>query len=323
MKRMLVLLTAILLLLSSCSSATLDGTGKELEDVLTNISDADNKYVLMVKGGYRTDDPSVTYEDAFSAFFGTPRWKYFKSEDGQDVVEFTGDCIYRDVSVKARIQFVVDVENGTFQATYLAFNEIPQDALTLAAVISKAFEEVTASGTESSENADVITDDYDDSLQDELPESESPQDETPKTEPPQEDHPSTATKSDAIFETDYYTLTIPASWDGRYTYEQDGSNLTFYELESYNNGWGGKLFGISLWEDEEFLDFPGYYYMGALVELSDDGSAPGFLYYVAVSTPTDVQFSDDAAETYIEMSNSIDSILASLSTKSGYTIMTD
>ena len=66
MKKIIALLTAILLLLSACSSATLDGTGKELEDTIANATDADNKYVQMVKGGYRADDPNVTYEDAFT-----------------------------------------------------------------------------------------------------------------------------------------------------------------------------------------------------------------------------------------------------------------
>lgn len=152
MKRMFALLTAIMLLLSACSTATMDGAGKEIEDTITSITDADNKYVQMVKGGYRVDDPSLTYEDAFSAFFGTPRWKYFKGEDGQDVVEFTGDCTYQNVPVKARIQFVVDEENGTFEAAYLAFNEVPQDALTLAALIDKAFSEAEKANAESGGN---------------------------------------------------------------------------------------------------------------------------------------------------------------------------
>lgn len=152
MKKIVSMLIAAILLLSGCSSATLDGAGKELEDTIANISDSDNKYVQMVKGGYKVDNPELTYEDAFSAFFGTPRWKYFEGEDGQDVVEFTGDCTYRDVVVKARIQFVVDEENGTFEATYLAFNEVPQDDLTLNAVITKAFDEAKAVGAGSSWN---------------------------------------------------------------------------------------------------------------------------------------------------------------------------
>lgn len=147
MKKLIAMIMIVILLLSACSNATLDGAGKELEDAVANVSDADNRYVQMVKGGYRESAPDLTYEDAFSAFFGTPRWKYFEGENGQDVVEFTGDCIYRDVNVKARIQFIVDEDKGTFEATYLAFNEVPQDALTLAAVIGKAFEEAEASGT--------------------------------------------------------------------------------------------------------------------------------------------------------------------------------
>lgn len=57
MKKIIALLAAIMLLLSACSSATLDGAGKELEDTIANATDADNKYVQMVKGGYRPDDP--------------------------------------------------------------------------------------------------------------------------------------------------------------------------------------------------------------------------------------------------------------------------
>lgn len=303
MKKIFVLCLVAALLLSGCSTSTVEGAGKEVEDTISNITDADNKYVQMVKGGYREDNPDLTYEDAFNAFFGTPRWKYFQGEDEQDVVEFTGDCTYQDVPVKARIQFVVDEENGTFEATYLAFNEVPQNMLMLVELIDTVFSGENENTDGSNSSTAVPTD-------------------AGISEPPTEDQPSTSTASDFIFETDYYTITIPASWEERYTFEQDGNNLTFYELESYNNGWGGKLFGVSLREDEEFLDFPGYYYMGALVELND-GMAPGFLYYVAVSTPTDVQFSDDAAENYTDMSDDIDSIVASLSAKSGYAIITE
>lgn len=288
--------------------------------VVTPVRPSSTEQILGVKGGTNSAYPGVTYGEAFENFFSNPSWRYFvgtqegPDEDGDgepdytveniDVVEFTGGCLYAGVEVTALIQFALDNEAGTFQPVYLSFNEVPQNMLMLSGlmdtVFSQAIEDLGGSTT-----------------------APAPSQSIDSTEPTQEDHPSTATKSDTIFETDYYTLTIPASWDGRYAYEQDGSNLTFYELESYYDGWGGKLFGISLREDEEFLDFPGYYSIGALVELSDGGSAPTFLYYVVVSTPTDVQFSDDAAETYIEMSNNIDSILASLSAKGGYAIMTD
>ena len=126
----------------SCSSSSMDSASKEIQDAMSNLTDSNNKYVLMVKGGYRSNNPDVTYDKAFSSFFGTPRLRFFESEDGLDVVEFTGDCTYQDVPVKARIQFVVDEENGTFEAVYLAFNEVPQGALIMAALIEKALESV-------------------------------------------------------------------------------------------------------------------------------------------------------------------------------------
>lgn len=142
MKKLCLLLIAVLLILcSACSNSSLENAGKELGDSVASAVDSNNKYVLMVKNGYRENNPTLTYDKAFSAFFGTPRWKYFKSDKGQDVVEFTGDCTYQDVAVKARMQFVVDEKKGTFEAAYLAFNEVPQNAFILSALITKAFED--------------------------------------------------------------------------------------------------------------------------------------------------------------------------------------
>ena len=290
-------------------------TGQTLEENLQDVLGmAEDEHVTAVKGGTNSAYPGITYEEAFENFFSTPTWQYFvgtqegPDDDGDgepdytvenvDVVEFTGGCLYADVEVTALIQFVLDEEAGTFQPTYLSFNDVPQSMLMLGGLMETVFTQAVEDGVGNGTAQTAST-----------------------SEPSQENHPGTETKSDTVLETDYYTITIPASWDGRYTYEQDGNNLTFYEVSSYENGWGGKLFGISLREDEEFLEFPGYYSMGALVELVD-GTAPNFLYYVSVSTPTNVQFSDDAAETYTEMYESKDTILDSLSTKDGYTIIT-
>ena len=83
----------IILLSSGCSTSAIENIGKEAADQISNITDADNKYVLMVKNGYRSDKPDLTYNTAFENYFGTPTWKYFKSDDGDNIVEFTGDCI--------------------------------------------------------------------------------------------------------------------------------------------------------------------------------------------------------------------------------------
>lgn len=138
-KKLIILLLSVAVTVTGCSATSLENTGKEIKDTIDDFTDSDNKYVKMVKGGYRENNPDLTYGQAFSDFFGTPRWHYFLSDEGDDVVEFTGDCTYQDVAVKARIQFIVDEENGTFEIAYFDLNEVPQNMLTLASLMANVF----------------------------------------------------------------------------------------------------------------------------------------------------------------------------------------
>ena len=101
-----------------------------------------DQYIQMVVNGYRVEDPEHSYGEAFDAFFASPHWKFFVSEEDEKVVEFTGDCTYQDAPVTACIQFVIDEENSTFEAAWLDLNGVPQDTLTLNALITKAFDEL-------------------------------------------------------------------------------------------------------------------------------------------------------------------------------------
>jgi hypothetical protein len=107
-----------------------------------NLLDSNNRYVRIVMDGSPDAIPNISYGEAFNNFFGTPRWTYFKSDDGRDIVEFIGDCTYQGVPVTAMIQFVVDGGSERFEAIYLEFNGVPQNILTLAALIDIAFEGV-------------------------------------------------------------------------------------------------------------------------------------------------------------------------------------
>lgn len=145
--------------LCGCGSDVVDDTTDQIEDAVDQVANAiqaEDENVLAVKGGTNSNYPNVTYGDAFEAYFGSPTWKYFKGiqegpdDDGDgtpdftkediDVVEFTGYCMYADVEVKAMIQFTLNKEAGTFDATYLAFNEVPQSTLMLSELISSVFE---------------------------------------------------------------------------------------------------------------------------------------------------------------------------------------
>lgn len=136
-------------------------------DQLVSLVQQDDEHVKMVKEGHPKAYPNKTYGKCFDSFFGTPAWKYFvgtqngPDDDGDgkpdytknnvDVVEFTGYCMYQEVEVKACIQFILDVDEGSFDATYLSFNDVPQNKLLLYSLISKAFEEYTADSAESNQ----------------------------------------------------------------------------------------------------------------------------------------------------------------------------
>lgn len=141
-KTLFIILISIVFIISGCSS--------NINDQVQNITNKDNKYVLMVKDGHPEQYPKSTYGKSFDKFFGSPTWKYFKSDDKKDVVEFTGKCTYQNVEVKARLQFILNVKAGTFEAGALSFNDVPQNQLVTAALLSKVFEDSSEKATLSS-----------------------------------------------------------------------------------------------------------------------------------------------------------------------------
>ena len=143
MKRLASYISIILMVLSF-SACTVDST--DVTDQVANIVQSADEHVLGVKNGTNFAYPGITYGEAFDSFFGSPTWKYFEGSredelETHDVVEFTGYCLYQDVEVKVRIQFTLSIIDDSFEATFLAMNEVPQNALILTALIDKAFTE--------------------------------------------------------------------------------------------------------------------------------------------------------------------------------------
>ena len=159
MKRWFIMVLPVIIgigLLTGCGSG-------DIEDQVYNVVQSEDTHILGVKDGMPNAYPGKTYGEAFGNFFGSPTWKYFvgtkegADEDGDgkpdyteenvDIVEFTGYCTYRDVEVKALIQFTLSKENDTFEATYLSFNDVPQNMFMLAALLEAAFTEGGIDGT--------------------------------------------------------------------------------------------------------------------------------------------------------------------------------
>lgn len=150
MKRILILCNILFALFcaTACSNTS------DITDQIANVVQSEDEHVLSVKNGTNSNYPGKTYGEAFDSYFDSPAWKYFKGikegtdEDGDgkpdseeedvDVVEFTGYCLYQDVRVKALIQFTLN-DDDTFSATFLSFNDVPQNMFMLVDVIENVF----------------------------------------------------------------------------------------------------------------------------------------------------------------------------------------
>ncbi len=143
-KKYLLLSTIIggTILASGCEDAeqTVNKVANDVAEQVQIEATKDNPFVLSVKNGHSESYPDKTIGEAFGTFFSSPTWKYFKAETGENVVEFTGYCVYMEKKVKAKMQFIVSENSDRFQVGALEFNDIPQNELTKAALFKAIYE---------------------------------------------------------------------------------------------------------------------------------------------------------------------------------------
>lgn len=101
---------------------------------------SDNQYVRQVKGGHPNTYPSITYEDAFGKFYGSPNWKYVKGNNGSNIVSFTGECQYDGKPANVELRFQLNSDN-TFNLIGGSINGVEQNLLVLSVLNSTPFEE--------------------------------------------------------------------------------------------------------------------------------------------------------------------------------------
>ena len=101
-----------------------------------------DKYVSIVKNGHLTEfSKTETVGEAFDDFFASPKWKSFKSEKGDRIVEFNGECEYFDERVKVCIQFEVDEDDESFEISYADIDGEDISLIELYAMLEAAYEE--------------------------------------------------------------------------------------------------------------------------------------------------------------------------------------
>lgn len=146
MKRIIaiVLLSSMLVCLCACSSA--ENAAEDIINQATSLAQTNDVYIKTIQNAEMTGT-THTYKEVFDNFFAYPTWTRFTSDTDQEVVEFTGECLYDGQQVKAKIQFLITEETDDYiswEATYLSFNDVTQNRLMLSALLEKAIEECEA-----------------------------------------------------------------------------------------------------------------------------------------------------------------------------------
>ena len=101
------------------------------EDATTSSEDSTQKkdedyYVQLIKTATPTDYLDKTYGEAFEDFFNNPHWAYVEM-DGEQIIDFTGQCTYDGEDVNCEIMFKLDMQEGTFEVKYYEFDGNEQD----------------------------------------------------------------------------------------------------------------------------------------------------------------------------------------------------
>lgn len=143
MKKIATILVILLCIIVFSACSSINSIIGDVTDQTYNVVQSDDKYINAVKTA-NMNECNCTYGDAFNSFFAHNTWKHFTSDTGTEVVEFTGECMYDNQDVKAKIQFQITDKSDdyiTFDATYLSFNDVSQDLLTLGVLLQKVAEE--------------------------------------------------------------------------------------------------------------------------------------------------------------------------------------
>ena len=165
----------ITLILVGCMALSIGGCATEQDEpksssfIDSNNMDETNK-IIAVKSGYiYSFSDEVPVGPAIDSFLHTNTWKYFKSEDNMDVVQCTGNCMYNDKKVEAKIQFMVN-DDDSFEVNSLSLNDIDQELTNILAFLGKAYEYAGVTV-----DLDDITDEIDGGAQNRAPQNSSAQ----------------------------------------------------------------------------------------------------------------------------------------------------
>lgn len=124
---------------SLCSCAVTDTAGALL-GVVSSVLSGEPDEVKSIKTAYLSSySNNITVGDAVESFLAKPKWQYFQTETGEEVVQCTGKCSYDGKEVEAKLQFKLH-DDDTFEVYTLSLNDISQNMFVLSAFMEKIYE---------------------------------------------------------------------------------------------------------------------------------------------------------------------------------------
>lgn len=90
----------------------------------TTLSDSSEQLFTIIKDSFFNNFPYQKIGPAFDLFFESPQWSYFRSNQEEDVIEFTGTYLYNGKKTSLLLQFVVDAYSNSFQTVYMERNNL-------------------------------------------------------------------------------------------------------------------------------------------------------------------------------------------------------
>ena len=176
---------------------------------------------------------------------------------------------------------------------------------------------VEESSSEASEEPEIISEPE----ESEEPESEPGESEEIVPAEPEESQEETADESGdgVVVSNSMYSVKLPSDWEENVYIDQGSSDpyiefMLFAEKNDYENGTGGTLFEIALFQ-EDYSYLPSTEDLGTIT--SDE---TGESWQIVAMFPTDVQFIEENSELYNRMFDQIEDILATITPADGYTI---
>lgn len=124
-----------------------------------------------------------------------------------------------------------------------------------------------------------------------------------------------------VVDTGYYSIWFTPEYVGLYEYEIEdssycdyGKNLLVYDKASKEADNGGFVFGIYMYELNQYEDLPAYKLLGIL----SPKNKPAKEYSVVVVYPTDVQYTEETEDTWRTLYDGVEYILKTFEVDSGY-----